>query len=284
MARFPSVLLAVLMNMCSGRKVHRTARIALRTTPAQRRRCYGRGSQQSHANLRGINAGAHYGQLPMWLSDDATTTSSPGRPMGVKATCTAFTVRPLSGVVSAICSLRTSFTAPTLVVVFGATCVGAEITTSLPIARKPMVVMPVDAAHVDVDVDVTARRVIVGRPRPLRAASVFRYRAPFTQDRLVLPDLLFAWESIVGQGSASVPKIASVSEALDVDRPGNPTVVTLAQRPLAVAGPLAEPASVATHGVDVVDEDVVEMRPVSGVGPMMMSGGPRRAVSPADRA
>jgi len=27
--------------MCSVRKVHRTARIALRTTPAQRRRCYG---------------------------------------------------------------------------------------------------------------------------------------------------------------------------------------------------------------------------------------------------
>src|SRR5467141_2955995 len=27
--------------MCSAQKVHRTARIALRTTPAQRRRCYG---------------------------------------------------------------------------------------------------------------------------------------------------------------------------------------------------------------------------------------------------
>src|SRR5260370_34337585 len=27
--------------MCSSRKIHRTARIALRTTPAQRRRCYG---------------------------------------------------------------------------------------------------------------------------------------------------------------------------------------------------------------------------------------------------
>src|SRR6266550_5144012 len=41
MALFLSVLLAILANMCSVRKVHRTARIALRTTPAQRRRCYG---------------------------------------------------------------------------------------------------------------------------------------------------------------------------------------------------------------------------------------------------
>src|SRR5437660_4118386 len=41
MALFLSVLLAILSNMCSSRKVHRTARIALRTTPAQRRRCYG---------------------------------------------------------------------------------------------------------------------------------------------------------------------------------------------------------------------------------------------------
>src|SRR5438105_2801761 len=41
MARFLSVPLTILTNMCSVRKVHRTARIALRTTPAQRRRCYG---------------------------------------------------------------------------------------------------------------------------------------------------------------------------------------------------------------------------------------------------
>src|SRR5436309_1076231 len=41
MARFLSVLPAILANMCSVRTVHRTARIALRTTPAQRRRCYG---------------------------------------------------------------------------------------------------------------------------------------------------------------------------------------------------------------------------------------------------
>src|SRR6266480_3825603 len=41
MARFLSVPLAILTNMCSVRRVHRTARIALRTTPAQRRRCYG---------------------------------------------------------------------------------------------------------------------------------------------------------------------------------------------------------------------------------------------------
>src|SRR5260370_12454774 len=41
MARFLSVPLATLTNMCSARKVHRTARIALRITPVQRRRCYG---------------------------------------------------------------------------------------------------------------------------------------------------------------------------------------------------------------------------------------------------
>jgi transposase len=41
MARFLSVPLAIVANMCSVRNVHRTARIALRTTPAQRRRCYG---------------------------------------------------------------------------------------------------------------------------------------------------------------------------------------------------------------------------------------------------
>src|SRR5712691_11045644 len=41
MARFLSVPVAILTNMCSVRKVHRTARIALRTTRAQRRRSYG---------------------------------------------------------------------------------------------------------------------------------------------------------------------------------------------------------------------------------------------------
>src|SRR5438270_4573350 len=41
MARFLSVPPSILANMCSVRKVHRTARIALRTTQAQRRRCYG---------------------------------------------------------------------------------------------------------------------------------------------------------------------------------------------------------------------------------------------------
>src|SRR5882762_8427336 len=41
MARFLSVPFVIVANMCSSRKVHRTARIALRTTPAQRRRCYG---------------------------------------------------------------------------------------------------------------------------------------------------------------------------------------------------------------------------------------------------
>src|SRR5260370_3433802 len=41
MARFLPVPPAILPNMCSVRKVHRTSRSALRTTPAQRRRCYG---------------------------------------------------------------------------------------------------------------------------------------------------------------------------------------------------------------------------------------------------
>src|SRR5207302_8994071 len=41
MGRFLSVPTSILANMCSVRKVHRTARIARRTTRAQRRRCYG---------------------------------------------------------------------------------------------------------------------------------------------------------------------------------------------------------------------------------------------------
>src|SRR2546422_2377903 len=41
MARFLSVPLAILTNMRSVRKVHRSARMVLRTPPAQRRRCYG---------------------------------------------------------------------------------------------------------------------------------------------------------------------------------------------------------------------------------------------------
>src|SRR2546423_12677486 len=31
----------MISNMCSSIRVHRTARVALRTTPAQRQRCYG---------------------------------------------------------------------------------------------------------------------------------------------------------------------------------------------------------------------------------------------------
>src|SRR5260370_42113314 len=184
------------------------------------------------------------GQLPMRLSDDATTTSTFRRLRGLTGAWMAFTVRPVSGLISGICSLSTSFAAPASIVVFGATCVGAEITTLLPIARKSMEVMPVDPPQADVDVDVTPRRVILGR----------------------------------------VPKVASVTEALDVELPGNPTVVTLAQRPLAVARPVGRPVSFATHGVDVLDEDVVEIKPVSGVGPRRMSGVPRNAVTLADRA
>src|SRR4029077_11480823 len=180
----------------------------------------------------------------MWLSDDATTSSTVTRPKGLTVAWTALTVRPLSGLLSGICSLSTSFTPPALIGVFGPTCVGAWITAWLPIARKSMVVSPVDPSQVDVDVDVAARTLILG----------------------------------------SVPKVASVTDALDIELPGNPTVVTLAQRPVAVARPAASPVSFATHGVDVVDEDVVETKPVSGVGPRMTSGVLRNAVTLADRA
>src|SRR5882672_10425613 len=134
----------------------------------------------------------------MSLLDDATMTSTFATPAAFTVACTAFTVRPLSGVPNGICSLRTSFTTPTLMVVFGATCVGTAITTVLPTWRKSMVVVPADPPQVVVDVDL----------------------------------------------------------------PGNPTVVTLAQR----TSSLTRPLSVATHGVDVVEEEVVEMKPVSGIG------------------
>src|ERR1700716_4010571 len=127
----------------------------------------------------------------MSLLDDETIASTFARPGALTVACTAFTVRPLSGALNGICSLRTSFTTPTLMIVFGATCVGTAITTVLPTWRKSMVVAPADPPHVVVDVDLTARMVMVGMP--------------------------------------TIPTLASATEALVVDLPGNPTVVTLAQ-------------------------------------------------------
>ena len=79
-------------------------------------------------------------------------------------------------------------------------------------------------------------------------------------------------------GMPTIPTLTSATEALAVDLPGNPTVVTLAQRTSALTRPL----SVATHGVDVVEEEVVEMKPVSGVGCTFTSTVPRTAVASAD--
>src|SRR5207302_9125354 len=76
-----------------------------------------------------------HGQLPMSLFDDATIRSTLARPMVLTVAWTAFTVRPLSGVLNGSCSLRTSLTTPTLIVVLGATCVGTAITTVDPTAR-----------------------------------------------------------------------------------------------------------------------------------------------------
>src|ERR1700730_2631233 len=89
--------------------------------------------------------------------------------------------------------------------------------------------------------------------------------------------LLFLEESLSTQESESVPTGASASEALAVDLPGNPSVVTLAQRTLA----LSRSPSFATHGVDVLDEEVVEMAPVSGVG-LTLPSLPRTDVTVAD--
>src|ERR1700737_1411129 len=61
--------------------------------------------------------------------------------------------------------------------------------------------------------------------------------------------------------------VASATDALAVDLAGKSTVVTLAHSTCAVTGPL----SVATQGVVVLDDDVVEMNPVSGVGGTLTS-------------
>jgi hypothetical protein len=74
-------------------------------------------------------------------------------------------------------------------------------------------------------------------------------------------------DSLFTQESATVPTVTSVSEALAVDLAGNPSVVTLAQRTFA----LSTSPSLATHGVDVLDEEVVETDPVSGVGFTLLS-------------
>jgi len=97
----------------------------------------------SNLGMFGIRAGTPvisgitvvHGQLPMSLFDDATIRSTLARPMVLTVAWTAFTVRPLSGVLNGSCSLRTSLTTPTLIVVLGATCVGTAITTVDPTAR-----------------------------------------------------------------------------------------------------------------------------------------------------
>ena len=63
-------------------------------------------------------------------------------------------------------------------------------------------------------------------------------------------------------GMARMATVASATDAVAVDRAGKVTVVTLAHSAWALTAPL----SAATHGVDVVDDDVVETKPVSGVG------------------
>src|SRR5882672_11536265 len=94
---------------------------------------------RSPGYLRGIEPqqpdGASQGQLPMSLFDEATIRSTLARPRVLTVAWTAFTVRPLSGVLNGSCSLSTSLTTPTLIVVLGATCVGTAITTVVPTAR-----------------------------------------------------------------------------------------------------------------------------------------------------
>src|SRR5258708_6525313 len=158
----------------------------------------------------------------MSLSDDDTIRFRLRAERAV--TWMAFTVRPLSGPVTGICSFRTRVTMPTVTVVLGAIAVGWGITTVPPTWRNAIVVLPVEPAQVVVDVDSTAPILMVGMAR--------------------------------------IPVVTSATDAWAVDLPGKATVVTLAHRTCAPTSP----ESVATHGVVVVDEEVVEMGPVSGVG------------------
>src|SRR2546423_3664486 len=73
-------------------------------------------------------------------------------------------------------------------------------------------------------------------------------------------------------GTPAIAVVTSATEALAVDLPGKPTVVTLAHRTWAPTMPV----SVATHGVVVVDEDVVTISPVSGVGPTVIRPPPSK--------
>jgi hypothetical protein len=70
-------------------------------------------------------------------------------------------------------------------------------------------------------------------------------------------------------GTIAIGRVAAATDAVAVD-PDPATVVTLAQRTCAVTTAF----SVFTHGVEVVEDDVVETAPVSGVGAMLMIGIP----------
>src|SRR5882672_8989486 len=133
----------------------------------------------------------------MSLSDEDTMTSVLARPGALTVAWTALTVRPLSGVLNGICSLRTSLTTPTVTTVFGATVVGTAITTVVPTWRNSIVVVPVEPAQVVVDIDLMVRIVMVGTP--------------------LIPTT-----------------VVSATDALAVDLPGKATVVTLAHRTCAV--------------------------------------------------
>jgi len=93
---------------------------------------------------------------------------------------------------------------------------------------------------------------------------------PVEPAQMVVDVDLTAWSVIVGAGESTT--VASATEALAVDLPGKATVVTLAHSTCAVTSP----AICATHGVDVVDDDVVEMAPVSGIGATLMYAVPNR--------
>ena len=87
----------------------------------------------------------------------------------------------------------------------------------------------------------------------------------------------------VTAGIVGMPTVASAREAVAVELAGEPTVVTLAHSTWAPTSPVR----VARHGVVVVDDDDVEMAPVSGVGATLtqrdagQGGGGRQPVGPS---
>src|ERR1700742_5268044 len=82
---------------------------------------------------------------------------------------------------------------------------------------------------------------------------------------------------IVITGNPGIPTVVSSSDALATDLPGNDVVLTFAHN----ACPDTSPPSVATHGTDVDEVDVVEIAPVSGTGPSVSSGAPSRVACAA---